>query len=414
MKSEIVAIGSEMLTPFRQDSNSLFLTEKLNEIGVTVAFKTIVGDRRKDLVNAIRSALGRTDIVILMGGLGPTEDDLTREATAEALNLTIRREGPLVAALHARAATWRIAMPENNLKQADVIDGATVLPNANGSAPGQWLDVTFEGFRKLVMLIPGPPSECKPLFETECLPRLREIVPPRYIAKRTLKAAMIPESQCDKLLAPIYTTYTDVETTILAHAGDIQLSLLCAKRDMETAEQRVEELATKMEEALDDWLYSTEGETLEQIVLYYLGLRQATLATAESCTGGLVAQRITSIPGSSRSFLGGAVVYSDELKTAFAGVPPELIEEHGAVSEEVARALASGIRQRTGATIGLGITGIAGPTGGTDTKPVGLVYIAVSDPQRTDVLETSFRGPRQRVREWTAQQALDLVRRKLM
>ncbi|UWZ82646.1 competence/damage-inducible protein A [Occallatibacter riparius] len=414
MKSEIVAIGSEMLTPFRQDTNSLFLTEKLNEIGVTVAFKTIVGDRRKDLVNAIRTALGRADILILMGGLGPTEDDLTREATAEALNLELRREAPLVAALHARAATWRIAMPENNLKQADVIDGATVLQNANGSAPGQWLDVTFEGFRKLIMLIPGPPSECKPLFEAECLPRLREIVPPRFIAKRTLKAAMIPESQCDKLLAPIYTTYTDIETTILAHNGDIQLSLLCAKRDMDTAEQRVEELATKMEEALDDWLYSTEGETLEQIVLYYLGLRQATLATAESCTGGLVAQRITAIPGSSRSFLGGALVYSNELKTAFAGVPPELIEQHGAVSEEVASALASGIRQRTGATIGLGITGIAGPTGGTDTKPVGLVYIAVSDPQRTDVLERNFRGPRQRVREWTAQQALDLIRRKLM
>jgi nicotinamide-nucleotide amidase len=414
MKSEIVAIGSEMLTPFRQDTNSLFLTEKLNEIGVSVAFKTIVGDRRKDLVSAIRTALGRADILILMGGLGPTEDDLTREATAEALNLEIRREAPLVAALHARAASWRIPMPENNLKQADVIDGATVLPNANGSAPGQWIDVTFDGYRKLVMLIPGPPSECKPLFETECLPRLREVVPPRFIAKRTLKAAMIPESQCDKLLAPIYNTYPDIETTILAHAGDIQLSLLCAKRDMETAEQRVEELATKMEEALDDWLYSTEGETLEQIVLYYLGLRQATLATAESCTGGLVAQRITSIPGSSRSFLGGAVVYSNELKTAFAGVPAELIEQHGAVSEEVASALASGIRQRTGATIGLGITGIAGPTGGTDTKPVGLVYIAVSDAQRTDVLERTFRGPRQRVREWTAQQALDLVRRKLM
>jgi nicotinamide-nucleotide amidase len=414
MKSEIVAIGSEMLTPFRQDTNSLFLTERLNEIGVAVAFKTIVGDRRKDLVNAIRAALGRTDIVILMGGLGPTEDDLTREATAEAIGVAVRREAPLVAALHARAASWRIPMPENNLKQADVIEGATVLPNAHGSAPGQWLDVTFEGFRKLVLLIPGPPSECKPLFESECLPRLREVVPPRFIAKRTLKAAMIPESQCDKLLAPIYTPYTDVETTILAHNGDIQLSLLCAKRDMETAEQRVEELATKMEEALDDWLYSTEGESLEQIVLYYLGLRQATLATAESCTGGLVAQRITSIPGSSRSFLGGAVVYSNELKTAFAGVPAELIEQHGAVSEEVAGALASGIRQRTGATIGLGITGIAGPTGGTDTKPVGIVYIAVSDAQRTDVLERTFRGPRQRVREWTAQQALDLVRRKLM
>ena len=414
MKSEIVAIGSEMLTPHRQDTNSLFLTEKLNDIGVNVAFKTIVGDRLKDLVNAIRTALSRTDIVILMGGLGPTEDDLTREATAEALSLTLRRDAPQVAALHARAATWRITMPENNLKQADVIEGATVLPNANGSAPGQWLDVTHEGYRKLVLLIPGPPSECKPLFETECMPRLRAVVPRRCIAQRTLKAAMIPESQADKLLAPIYTTYTDVETTILAHNGDIQLSLLCTKKDMETAEQRVNELASKMEEALDDWLYSTEGESLEQIVLYYLGLRQATLATAESCTGGLVAQRITAIPGSSRSFLGGAVVYSNELKTAFAGVPVELIEQYGAVSEEVARALASGIRQRTGATIGLAITGIAGPAGGTETKPVGLVYIAVSDAQRTDVLERTFRGSRQRVREWTAHQALDLVRRKLM
>jgi nicotinamide-nucleotide amidase len=414
MKSEIIAIGSEMLTPFRQDTNSLFLTEKLNEIGVSVAFKTIVGDRRKDLAGAIKTALVRVDIVILMGGLGPTEDDLTREATADALGIALRRDGALVAALHVRAATWRIAMPENNLKQADVLEGATVLPNANGSAPGQWLDTVYDGFRKLVMLIPGPPNECKPLFESECLPRLKAIVPVRHIAKRTLKAAMIPESQADKLLAPIYTTYSDVETTILAHNGDIQLTLLCAKKDATAAAQRVDELASKMEEVLDDWLYSSEGESLEQIVLFYLGLRQSTLAVAESCTGGLVAQRITSVPGSSRSFVGGAVVYSDALKTEFAGVPAELIEQHGAVSEEVARALANGIRQRTGATIGLGITGIAGPSGGTEEKPVGLVYIAVSDAQRTEVLERTFRGTRQRVREWTAHQALDLVRRRLM
>jgi nicotinamide-nucleotide amidase len=414
MKSEIIAVGSEMLTPYRQDTNSLFITEMLNEIGVTVAFKTIVGDRRKDLVNAVRGALGRTDVVLIMGGLGPTEDDLTREAVAEALSLTIRRDAPLVAALHARAATWRMPMPDNNLKQADVIQGATVLPNPNGSAPGQWLDITFEGFRKIIALIPGPPSECKPLFEAECLPLLRAAAPKRFIAKRTLKAAMIPESQADKLLAPIYQTYADVETTILAHNGDIQLTLLCSKSKMENAQQRVDELAGKMEEALDDWLYSSEGESLEQIVLYYLGLRQATLATAESCTGGLIAQRITSVPGSSRSFVGGAVVYSNELKTAFAGVPPQLLEQYGAVSEEVAKALAAGIRERTGATMGLAITGIAGPTGGTDTKPVGLVYIAVSDAQRTDVIQRTFRGSRDRVRQWSAQQALDLVRRRLM
>ena len=403
-----------MLTPFRQDTNSLFITEKLNEIGVSVAFKTVVGDRRKDLVNAVRTALGRTDIIVLVGGLGPTEDDLTREAVAEALSLTLHRDNQQVAALHARAATWRIAMPSNNLKQADVIKGATILPNPNGSAPGQWIETLYDGYRKLTMLVPGPPSECKALFEAECVPRLREQLPPRFIAKRTLKAAMIPESQADKLLAPIYTLYTDVETTILAHAGDIQLTLLCANPTEDAAQTRVDELASKMEEALDDWLYSSQGDSLEQIVLYYLGLRQATLAVAESCTGGLIAERITSVPGSSRSFLGGAVVYSNQLKISFANVPPDLISQHGAVSEEVAKALASGIRQRTGATIGLGITGVAGPTGGTESKPVGRVYIGVSDAQKTDVLEHTFRGSRTRIREWASTQALDLIRRRLM
>ena len=414
MKSEIIAVGSEMLTPHRQDTNSLFLTEKLNEIGVLVAFKTIVGDRRRDLVNAIRTALGRVDILILMGGLGPTEDDLTREAAAEALDLNLRRDASQVAALHARAAAWRISMPQNNLKQADVIEGAMLLPNGNGSAPGQWLDTTFNGYRKLLILLPGPPHECRPLFEAGCLPRLVEIVPPRAIATRTLKAAMIPESQADKLIAPIYSAYTDVETTILAHAGDLQVTLICAKPEREAAQERVDELAGRIEEALEDWLYSSQGDSLEQIVLYYLGLRQATLAVAESCTGGMIAQRITSVPGSSRSFVGGAIVYSDALKYAFAGVPADLIAQHGAVSAEVAKALAHGIRLRTGATIGVGVTGIAGPTGGTETKPVGLVHIAVSDAQKTDSMERTFRGDRRRVREWTSQLALDLVRRRLM
>jgi len=414
MKSEIIAVGSEMLTPYRQDTNSLHLTEKLNEIGVTVAFKTIVGDRRKDLVNAIRTALSRTDIIAIMGGLGPTEDDLTREAVAEALSLTLRRDAQLVAALHTRAAQWRITMPSNNLKQADVLQGATILPNPNGSAPGQWLDTTFSGYSKLIMLIPGPPAECRPLFDQECLPRLRAVLPVRHIARRTLRAAMIPESQADKLLAPIYTPYKDVETTILAHGGDVQLTLLCSKASAAAAQSRVDELAGRMEEALEDWLYSSDGESLEQIVLYYLGLRQATLAVAESCTGGMVSQRITSVPGSSRSFLGGAVVYSDALKTAFAQVPASLILQHGAVSREVAEALAQGIRQRTGATLGLGVTGIAGPTGATETKPVGLVYIALSDAQKTECIEKNFRGDRARVREWTTQQALDLIRRRLM
>ncbi len=414
MKSEIIAVGSEMLTPFRQDTNSLHLTERLNEIGVLVAFKTIVGDRRKDLVSAIRTALGRVDIVLVMGGLGPTEDDLTRESAADALSINLCRDASQVAALHARAASWRISMPQNNLKQADVLQGATLLQNPNGSAPGQWLDTTFEGYRKLIALLPGPPHECKPLFDAEVLPRLREVVPPRAIATRTLKAAMIPESQADKILAPLYSTYTDVETTLLAHAGDLQITLICSKANISAAQERVDDLAERLEEALDDCLYSSQGDTLEQIVLYYLGLRQATLAVAESCTGGLIAERITSVPGASRAFLGGVVVYSDKLKIEMAGVPAELIKQRGAVSAEVAQALADGIRERTGATIGVGVTGIAGPTGATDKKPVGLVYIAVTDGQTTDAVERTFRGDRNRVREWASTQALDMLRKRLM
>jgi len=414
MKCEIIAVGSELLTPFRQDTNSLYLTEKLNEIGVAVTFKTIVGDRRRDLVNAVRTALARVDLIAVMGGLGPTEDDLSRDAVAEALGVGIRRDPQQVVALAARFAERRILMTDNNLKQADVIQGGVILPNAKGTAPGQWLDTKFGGHRKVVMLVPGPPNECKPLFATQCIPRLREILPVRHIAKRILKAAMIPESTADALLSPIYSTFPDVETTILAGNAEIQLQLFCAKPTLEEAQERVDELASRLEEALEEHLFSSTGETLEQIVLYYLELKQETLAVAESCTGGLLAQRITSISGSSRSFLGGAVVYSNELKTDFAGVPPKLIADHGAVSAEVAEAMAQGIRRRVSASMGVGVTGIAGPGGGTEEKPVGLVYIAVSYGNKTESLECNFRGDRDRVRLWASQQALDMIRRRLM
>lgn len=416
MKCEIIAIGSELLTPFRQDTNSLYLTERLNDLGVVVAFKTIVGDRRKDLTNAIRTALGRVDIIITMGGLGPTEDDLTREAWADALGIALKRDADIVGQLYVRAAQRRWQLTENNLKQADVLDGAQVIENPRGSAPGQWLDTVFGPHRKLGMLLPGPPSEIKPMFDEGCIPRLREIVPERFIATRTLKAAMIGESHCDARIAPIYARYVDVETTILAHLGDIQLTLMCTKPTMREAEARVNELASLIEEELDDLVYSsaTLSESLEQIVLYYLEMRGATLSVAESCTGGLIAERLTSISGSSRSFLGGAVVYSNELKTEFAGVPEDLIEEKGAVSKEVATALAEGIRRRCRSTYGLGVTGIAGPSGGTEEKPVGLVYIAISDGVQTEVVEKNFSGDRERIRFYASQQALDMVRRKLM
>ena len=414
MNAEIIAVGSEMLTPFRQDTNSLYITEKLNELGVAVDFKTIVGDKLKQLTDAVRHALGRADIVVFSGGLGPTEDDLTREAVAEALGVRLKRDPDLIAHLYARAASRRMTITRNNEKQADMIAGATILPNKLGSAPGQWLDTVVGKHRKLAMLLPGPPHELKPMFEEQCLPRLREIVPKRHIATRVLKAAMIGESTADSRIAPIYTQYKDVETTILAHLGDIELRLSCAKQILDLAQARVDELAGKLEDELEDFVYSSQGETLEQIVLYHLEMHGATLAVAESCTGGMVAERLTSVSGSSRSFVGGAVVYSNRLKTELAGVDPQLIAKHGAVSQEVAIALAEGIRDRCGATRGVGITGIAGPGGGTDEKPVGLVYVAVSDDDGTDWVEKRFPGDRAGVRFYASQQGLDLVRRRLM
>jgi nicotinamide-nucleotide amidase len=413
MNCEIIAVGSELLTPYRQDTNSLFLTDRLLQLGVNVIFKTIVGDRLAHLAAAIRIALGRTDVVITMGGLGPTEDDLTRQAVAEALGIRLRRNPEIVGALYARFAARRAQMTENNARQADVLDGSVILENDRGTAPGQWVDTVFGGHRKLVILLPGPPSEVKAMFDQQCMDRLRAVAPKRTIAIRTLKIAMIGESQADARISPIYTRYKDVDTTILAHTGDITLNLSCSKGDQETAQARVDELAGKIEEELEDYVYSSQAESLEQIVLYYLGMHAATLAVAESCTGGLVAERLTSINDSSRSFLGGAVVYSDKLKTQFAGVPASLIEANGAVSKEVAGALAEGIRHKASATFGLGVTGIAGPGGGSEEKPVGLVYVAVADGKQTDVVERRFGGDRDHVRSWTSQLALDMVRRRL-
>ena len=414
MNCDIIAVGSELLTPHRQDTNSLYLTAQLNGIGVRVSSKTIVGDRREHVAAAIRYALDRADIIVLTGGLGPTEDDLTREAAGDALGLRLKRNQEIVAALYARFASRRIQITDNNTKQGDVLEGAEALQNNAGTAPGQWLDTVHNGHRKLVVLLPGPPAELKEIWESGVLPRLLDILPPRNIATRTLKAAMIGESACDARIAPIYRQYPDVETTILAHLGDIQLTLICAKPTVEQAQERVDALAGAIEEELEDVLYSSNGEELERIVLYHLELARATLAVAESCTGGMVAERLTRISGSSRSFLGGAVVYSNELKTLFAGVAPELITANGAVSREVASALATGIRTKTGSTFGLGVTGIAGPGGATDDKPVGLVYLAVTDGVQTDVVEKRFNGDRERVRQYASQQALDMLRRRLL
>ncbi len=423
MIAEIIAAGSEMLTPYRQDTNSLFLTEALNSLGVQVAFKTIVGDNFSHLSSAAAIALDRADIVIFSGGLGPTEDDLTREAAASALGLTLQSNPTILDGLHQRFAARNIKMSPNNAKQADVLTGATVLDNKNGSAPGQYLDTTLfhsdkASVRRIVILLPGPPKELKPLFTEQVVPLLRAALPPFHLATRMLRMALIPESQVDARTSPIYKQYSDIDTTILAGGGEIQLHFLCAKPTLAEAQARVDELTSKVEQEMDDAIFSSHGESLEEVVLLNLGLRHLTLAAAESCTGGLLSQRLTAISGSSRYFLGGAVVYSDALKTAFANVPPEAIATYGPVSAETARALAEGIRKRTQASLGVSITGIAGPGPGEPgpdaNKPIGLVYIALSSESSIEVKELNLTGDRERIRFWATQHALELIRRSLL
>jgi nicotinamide-nucleotide amidase len=419
MIAEIIAAGSEMLTPFRQDTNSLYLTSKLNELGVQVAFKTIVGDNLAHLTGAAKAAIARADIVVFSGGLGPTEDDLTREAVGAALGLRLRRDNDILAGMYKRFAARRMAMPPNNAKQADVLAGAEVMENMNGSAPGQYIDTVVGRHRKIVILLPGPPKELKPMYEAECQPRLAASLPERHMARRLLRMALIPESQVDARTAPIYKLYKDVETTILAGSGEIQLHFVCAKASDAEAQARVDELAEKIEAEMGEAVFSSHGESLEEMVLLMLGLRHMTLAAAESCTGGLLAERLTAVPGSSRYFLGGAVVYADKLKTTFAEVPEEMVRTDGPVSEAVARAMAEGIQRRTGASVGVGITGIAGPgpgVGPDEGKPIGLVYVAISfaGERKAKVTELHLAGDRERIRLWASQHALELLRRSLL
>ncbi|HMF53210.1 MAG TPA: competence/damage-inducible protein A [Edaphobacter sp.] len=418
MIAEIIAAGSEMLTPHRQDTNSLFLTAQLNDLGVEVAFKTIVGDSLDHLTGAARNALRRVDIVLFSGGLGPTEDDLTREAAAAALGVSLYRNPNLLDGLQRRFAARDMEMPPNNAKQADVLEGATVLSNPVGSAPGQLLDTVVDGYRKLVILLPGPPRELKPLFTEVVKPLLSAILPPRYLARRVLRMPLIPESLVDARTAPIYQQYTDVQTTILAGQGEIQLHFTSSKPTLEEAQARVDEIASRIEAEMQDAIFSSQGESLEEVVLLMLEMRHLTLATAESCTGGVLAERLTAVPNSSRAFVGGVVVYTPELKTRFTDVPEVMIKNYGAVSPEVARALAEGIRARTGASLGISTTGLAGPGGGAFgpdfEKPIGRVYLGLADGRETHIKELNLNGDRETIRWWASQHALDLIRRNLL
>jgi competence/damage-inducible protein CinA-like protein len=409
MDSEIIAVGSELLTPDRVDTNSLFLTAKLNALGIEVRFKTIVGDDRERLAAVLRAALGRSGLIILSGGLGPTEDDINRDVVAEVLNRPLREVPEIRQQLERRFARLGRAMSENNLRQALVPEGAEWIENKNGTAPGIWIE--HDG--ALVLLLPGPPWELEAMFESGCLPRLESRAGNERIRTRVIKAVGLPESEVDKRIAPIYREFRNPATTILASLGSIEVHLRARAASAEEAEALLVPLADKIELALGEHVYSTKGESLEEIVGLFLMMKQKTVAVAESCTGGLLAERMTRTAGSSNFFLGGAVCYSNELKTRLAGVPESLIAQHGAVSKPVAQAMAEGIRRRSGASIGVGITGIAGPGGGSEEKPVGLVFVALADERSTQVRQFRFPGNRERIRQWSATAALEMIRRRI-
>jgi competence/damage-inducible protein CinA-like protein len=409
LNAEIIAIGSEMLTPFRLDTNSLWLTERLNAMGVEVKLKTVVGDDEARLEETVRDAMKRSEIVIATGGLGPTEDDITRKIFARVLKRQLILDDAILEKLRARFARRNMPMPEINARQALVIHGAQTLENNNGTAPGMLIN---EG-KCTVVLLPGPPREMKPIFDALVTPVLKQRAGDMLIVRRTLSIFGLGESAVDELAAPIYTKYQNPSTTILFKDGQIELHLTAQARNESETVKLLDELAARLDEVLGEYIFSRSNETLESVVGQLLKLRGYTLSTAESCTGGLLAGRITDVPGSSEYFLEGVVSYSNEAKIDLLGVPKKLIETHGAVSEQVAGAMAARIRKRAGSTLGIGLTGIAGPGGGSPEKPVGLVYIALADDSQTTTRKFIFPGDRQFIRTLSVNAALDMVRRRV-
>lgn len=402
MNAEIIAVGSEMLGPVRLDTNSLFLTDQLNALGIEVVGKRIVGDDRERLALSIRHALESAEIVILSGGLGPTEDDVTRDAVASALGVSQAMSDTVLAWIADRFRKFGRTMAENNKRQAMVLNGAEILENPNGTAPGQW--IMRDG--KIVMLLPGPPREIKPMFVNLCVPKLKAILPPQSIATRHYRVAGMGESDLDQLIAPAYTKYTNPVTTVLAKPGDIDVILRARCATMPGAELLCRELGEQIEALLGDRIYSTNGDSLDAVVGDLLKARRETVATAESCTGGLVATRLTDTAGSSDWFRGAHVVYHDDLKSALLQGPlPDT-----AVSEATALALANAARERSGATWGIATTGYAGPSG----EEPGLVWIAVASATKSEARRFKWVRERTLVRSMAATTALDMLRKQLL
>jgi nicotinamide-nucleotide amidase len=410
LTAEIIAIGSELLTPDRTDTNSLWLTEKLNGAGIEVKLKTVVGDDDARLEEAIRDALRRSRVVITTGGLGPTEDDITRKIAARALGRRLMLNEKVLESIREKFLKMGRSMPEINSRQAMVIEGAEVLDNPHGTAPGLYL----EHDARLVVLLPGPPREMRPMFETFVRPKLTAKSGDVRVVRRVLRVVGMGESAVDERIAPVYTLYKNPQTTLLFNRSEIEIHLTAqAKTELE-AELLLDGLAGQIEERLGHALFAFRGETMEEVVGLRLTVGGFTLSVAESCTGGLMAQRLTSVAGSSVYFKEGVVAYSNEAKIRSLGVDAALILDHGAVSAPVAEAMAEGVRQRADTDFGISVTGVAGPGGGTEEKPVGLVFIALADDAHIEHRKIMLPGDRNLIRWRASQAALDLLRRRLI
>lgn len=415
MKAEIIAVGSELLTSTRADTNSLFITGRLNELGIEVAAKAVVGDERVDLAAFLRQSLQRVELVVLTGGLGPTDDDVTREVVAGVLGRPLEEDAVILDEIRQRFAARGLRMPEINRRQAMVPYGARVLSNPNGTAPG--LLIEHEG--RIVVLLPGPPRELQPIFETVVREHLASCAGPQRLFRRTLFITGRTESHVEEVAQPVYTRWREREipivTTILAAPGQIELHLTTRASDSQRAQEELERAVKELVDVFGSDVYSTDGRMLEQVLGELLRTRGWRIALAESCTGGLVTSRLTDVPGSSDYVERGLVTYSNKAKVELLGVAPETIAVHGVVSEPVAQAMAEGVRQRACVDVGIGVTGIAGPGGGSDQKPVGTVAIAVIAPNAPGRVRTyRFLGNRAQVRFQASQAALDMTRRLLL
>jgi nicotinamide-nucleotide amidase len=397
------------LTPSKIDTNSLYLTDQLNGLGIEVRQKGIVGDDPALLTAAIQDALRHVDVLVLTGGLGPTEDDITRDAVAAALGRQLEFHQDICDAIEERFRSRGRKMADINKRQAFVIAGAEVLANPTGTAPGLWIETGG----KLVMLLPGPPSEMKSVFGNECLPRLERRVPGVVIRSRFYRVTGMTESDLDTLIAPVYRKYSNPATTVLASAGDIQVHLRARCASAAEAESLLAEVGDPVAALLGDRLYSRNGDSLEAVIGTLLQARGATLAIAESLTGGALGERITTVAGSSAYFLGGVLAYSDRMKEQLLGVVPQLIQQHTSVSEEVAQAMAAGVRTRTGADFAIATTGEAGPASNSGAAP-GTVWIGWASAKGTGACRFVMPGDRARVRGFTTNAALDLLRRRLL